>query len=591
MKPKKVLIIGSGPIVIGQAAEFDYAGTQACKAMREEGVISVLVNSNPATIMTDEGIADIVYIEPLTVDMVARIIERERPDGLLPTLGGQTGLNLAVDLADAGVLDKYNVKSLGTPIQTIRNAEDRELFKQLLLNISEPVPKSATVNTLKQAKKVAKEIGLPLIIRPAYTLGGTGGGMAYTWKELDKAVTVGLTASPIHQVLIEQSVVGWKEIEYEVIRDAADNCVTICNMENIDPMGVHTGDSIVVAPSQTLTNKEHQMLRTASFKIIRALGIEGGCNIQFALDPYSDKYYVIEVNPRVSRSSALASKATGYPIARVAAKIAVGKRLDEIPNQVTGKTMAAFEPTLDYLVVKIPRWPFDKFASGDRATGTQMKATGEVMAIDRCFEAALQKAIRSLEFGRRSLLWEDLKWEMGTNINSYPLEPNDLRLWAIMAALRRGISAEEISEHTKINLWFIDKLQNIVDMEKRLLSQPLTPELLWQSKRLGFSDEQIGTLADRLTEQVRQLRHSWQIRPVYKMVDTCAGEFDADTPYFYGTYEQENEAEPLQGNKAVVIGSGPNRIAQGIEFDYSSVHAAWALQESGFKSIMVNSNP
>ncbi len=591
MKPKKVLIIGSGPIVIGQAAEFDYAGTQACKAMREEGVISVLVNSNPATIMTDEGIADIVYIEPLTVEMVARIIERERPDGLLPTLGGQTGLNLAVDLADAGVLDKYNVKSLGTPIQTIRNAEDRELFKQLLLNISEPVPKSATVNTLKQAKKVAREIGLPLIIRPAYTLGGTGGGFATTWGELDKAATVGLATSPIHQVLIEESVVGWKELEYEVIRDAADNCVTICNMENIDPMGVHTGDSIVVAPSQTLTNKEHQMLRTASLKIIRALGIEGGCNIQFALDPYSDKYYVIEVNPRVSRSSALASKATGYPIARVAAKIAVGKRLDEIPNQVTGKTMAAFEPTLDYLVVKIPRWPFDKFASGDRAIGTQMKATGEVMAIDRCFEAALQKAIRSLEFGRRSLLWEDPKWEMGTNINSYPLEPNDLRLWAIMAALRRGISAEEISEHTKIDLWFTDKLQNIVDMEKRLLSQPLMPELLWQAKRLGFSDEQIGTLADRLTEQVRQLRHSWQIRPVYKMVDTCAGEFDADTPYFYGTYEQENEAEPLQGNKAVVIGSGPNRIAQGIEFDYSSVHAAWALQESGFKSIMVNSNP
>jgi len=591
LKPSKVLIIGSGPIVIGQAAEFDYAGTQACKAMREEGVVSVLVNSNPATIMTDEGIADTIYIEPLTIDMIARIIERERPDGLLPTLGGQTGLNLAVDLADAGVLDKYNVKCLGTPIQTIRNAEDRELFKQLLIHIGEPVPESATVNTLKQAKKVAKEIGLPLIIRPAYTLGGTGGGMAYTWKELDKAASIGLAASPIHQVLIEQSVVGWKEIEYEVIRDAADNCVTICNMENIDPMGVHTGDSIVVAPSQTLTNKEHQMLRTASLKIIRALGVEGGCNIQFALDPSSDNYYVIEVNPRVSRSSALASKATGYPIARVAAKIAVGKRLDEIPNQVTGKTMAAFEPTLDYLVVKIPRWPFDKFASGDRALGTQMKATGEVMAIDRCFEATLQKAIRSLEFGRRSLLWEDLKWELGTNISSYPLEPNDLRLWAIMAALRRGISAKELSEHTRIDLWFIDKLQNIIDMEKQLLSQPLTPELLWQAKRLGFSDEQIGTLADRLPEQVRQLRCSWQIRPAYKMVDTCAGEFDADTPYFYGTYEQENEAEPLAGNKAVVIGSGPNRIAQGIEFDYSSVHAAWALQESGFKSIMVNSNP
>ncbi|GAI60892.1 unnamed protein product, partial [marine sediment metagenome] len=394
-KPSKVLIIGSGPIIIGQAAEFDYAGTQACKAMREEGVTSVLVNSNPATIMTDEGIADIVYIEPLTVDMVGRIIERERPDGLLPTLGGQTGLNLAVDLADAGILDKYNIKSLGTPIQTIRNGEDRELFKQMMINIGEPVPPSATVNTLEQTREVAKKIGLPVVIRPAYTLGGTGGGFATTWEELDKAATLGLATSPIHQVLIEESVAGWKEIEYEVIRDGADNCIVVCNMENIDPMGVHTGDSIVVAPSQTLTNKEHQMLRTASLKIIRALGVEGGCNIQFALDPESNNYYVIEVNPRVSRSSALASKATGYPIARVAAKIAVGKRLDEIPNAVTGKTMAAFEPTLDYLVVKIPRWPFDKFASGDRVLGTQMKATGEVMAIDRCFEAALQKAIRS----------------------------------------------------------------------------------------------------------------------------------------------------------------------------------------------------
>jgi carbamoyl-phosphate synthase large subunit len=591
LKPSKVLIIGSGPIIIGQAAEFDYAGTQACKAMREEEVVSVLVNSNPATIMTDEGIADIVYIEPLTVEMVGRIIERERPDGLLPTLGGQTGLNLAVDLADAGILDKYNVRSLGTPIQTIRNGEDRELFKELMAKIGEPVPQSATVTSLKQARKVAKEIGLPLIIRPAYTLGGTGGGIANTWKELDKVVTVGLATSPIHQVLVERSVVGWKEIEYEVMRDAADNCITVCNMENVDPMGVHTGDSIVVAPSQTLTNKEYQMLRTASLKIIRALGVEGGCNIQFALDLSSDNYYVIEVNPRVSRSSALASKATGYPIARVAAKIAVGKRLDEIPNQVTGKTMASFEPALDYLVVKIPRWPFDKFASGDRVIGTQMKATGEVMAIDRCFEAGLQKAIRSLEFSKRSLLWEDPKWELGTNINSYPLYPNDLRLWAIMAALRRGISAEELSQHTKIDLWFIDKLQNIVDMEKELLSQPLTPELLRQAKRLGFSDEQVGTLADRLPEQVRQTRHSWNIRPVYKMVDTCAAEFDAATPYFYSTYEQENEAEPLEGDKAIVIGSGPIRIGQGIEFDYCSVHSAWALQESGYKSIMVNSNP
>ncbi len=590
-KPSKVLIIGSGPIIIGQAAEFDYAGTQACKAMREEGVTSVLVNSNPATIMTDEDIADVVYIEPLTVEMVTRIIERERPDGLLPTLGGQTGLNLAVDLANAGVLDKYNVRSLGTPIQTIRMAEDRELFKQMLLDIGEPVPKSKTVNSLKEARKVAREIGLPLVIRPAYTLGGTGGGFATTMKELNQVVTTGLSTSPIHQVLLEQSVVGWKEIEYEVMRDAANTCITVCNMENIDPMGVHTGDSIVVAPSQTLTNKEYQLLRTASLKIIRALGIEGGCNVQLALDPYSNKYYVIEVNPRVSRSSALASKATGYPIARVAAKIAVGKRLDEIPNAVTGKTMASFEPALDYLVVKIPRWPFDKFASGDRILGTQMKATGEVMAIDRSFEAALQKAVRSLEFGNRSLLWEDRQWELGTNINSYPLAPNDLRLWALMAALRRGITTKALSEHTKIDLWFLDKLQNIIDMEKRLLSETLTPELLKQSKRLGFSDEQIGTLADRLSEQVRVLRHQWNIRPVYKMVDTCAAEFDAATPYFYSTYEQENEASPIKENKAVVIGSGPIRIGQGIEFDYCSVHSAWALQEAGFKSIMVNSNP
>ncbi len=591
MKPSKVLIIGSGPIVIGQAAEFDYAGTQACKAMREEGVTSVLVNSNPATIMTDEDIADVVYIEPLTVEVVSRIIEREQPDGLLPTLGGQTGLNLAVALADAGVLDKYKVKCLGTPIQTIRNAEDRELFKQLLIKIGQPVPPSFTANTLEEAKKAAGEIGLPVVIRPAYTLGGTGGGFAHTREELKEVAVGGLAASPIHQVLIEQSVTGWKEIEYEVMRDAADNCITVCNMENIDPMGVHTGDSIVVAPSQTLTNKEYQMLRTASLDIIRALGVEGGCNVQFALDPQSQQYYVIEVNPRVSRSSALASKATGYPIARVSSKIAVGKKLDEIPNAVTGKTMASFEPALDYVVVKIPRWPFDKFATGDRVIGMQMKATGEVMAIDRTFEAALQKAVRSLEFGKRSLLWEDPQWEHDADIEKYPLWPNDLRLWALMAALRRGSLPEELASQTRVDLWFLDKLQNIINMERELLSQTLTPELLRRAKRLGFSDEQIGTLADRLPEQVRQLRHDWNIRPVYKMVDTCAAEFDAATPYFYSTYEHENEAVSEHRDKAVVIGSGPIRIGQGIEFDYCSVHSAWALQEAGYQSIMVNSNP
>jgi carbamoyl-phosphate synthase large subunit len=600
-KISKVLVIGSGPIVIGQAAEFDYAGTQACKALREEGVTSILVNSNPATIMTDEGIADVVYIEPLTVEVVARIIEKERPDGLLPTLGGQTGLNLAVELADAGILDKYNVRLLGTPLETVKKAEERSLFKQLIIDIGEPVPDSVTVNSVEGAIEFAEEIGLPLIVRPSYTLGGSGGGIAHTLEELKGIVTTGLAASLSHEVLVEKCLLGWKEIEYEVMRDAADNCIIICNMENIDPMGVHTGDSIVVAPSQTLSDKEYQMLRSASLKIIRALGIEGGCNIQFALAPSpvvaekwssgetGNAYFVIEVNPRVSRSSALASKATGYPIARVAAKIAVGKRLDGIPNKVTGKTMAAFEPALDYCVVKIPRWPFDKFAAGDRTIGSQMKATGEVMAIDRCFEAALQKAVRSLEMSGRSLLWEDRSWR--DTLEAYPLHPHDLRLWAIMAALRREAIPEEIAQRSGIDPWFIYKLDNIIEMERRLLKEPLTPELLWEAKRLGFSDEQIGTLVDRLPEQVRQLRHQWDIRPVYKMVDTCAAEFEATTPYFYSTYEKEDEAKPLKGQKALVIGSGPIRIGQGIEFDYCSVHSAWALQEVGVKSIMVNSNP
>ncbi|RLC69100.1 MAG: carbamoyl phosphate synthase large subunit, partial [Chloroflexi bacterium] len=605
-KISKVLVIGSGPIIIGQAAEFDYSGTQACRALREEGVTTVLVNSNPATIMTDEGIADIVYIEPLTVEVLARIIERERPDGLLPTLGGQTGLNLAVELATAGILDKYNVRSLGTPIETIKKAEERSLFRQLLVDMGEPVPVGATVQSVKDAKELARSIGLPLIIRPSYTLGGTGGGIARTVKELEQIVANGLSSSISHEVLVEQCVLGWKEIEYEVMRDAADNCITICCMENIDPMGVHTGDSIVVAPSQTLNDKEYQMLRSASLRIIRALKIEGGCNIQFALTPSPtvaekwaperkgatrSEYYVIEVNPRVSRSSALASKATGYPIARVAAKIAIGRRLDEIPNRVTGKTLASFEPVLDYCVVKVPRWPFDKFALGDRGIGSQMKATGEVMAIDRCFEAALQKAVRSLEFGRRTLLWEDPAWSKGESLASYPLHPNDLRVWAITAALRRGTVPEELSRLTGIDPWFIHKLKNIVEMERKLLSEPLEPELLREAKRLGFSDEQVGTLADMLPEQVRRTRHEWQIRPVYKMVDTCAAEFDAETTCFYSTYEQENEAAPLEGQKAVVIGSGPIRIGQGIEFDYCCVHSTWALREAGIKSILINSNP
>ena len=605
-KPRKVLVIGSGPIVIGQAAEFDYAGTQACKALREEGVETVLVNSNPATIMTDEGIADHVYIEPLTVEVLERIIQRERPDGLLPTLGGQTGLNLAVELADAGVLDRYDIRLLGTPLDTIRRSEDREFFRSFLHDIEEPEPENLTVSSMEGARLAAAQMGLPLVIRPAYTLGGSGGGIASTEEEFEAFAQSGLSASPISQILLERSLVGWKEIEYEVLRDGADNCITICNMENLDPMGVHTGDSIVVAPSQTLTDKEYQMLRTASLKIIRGLGIEGGCNVQFALQPHPDvaeaiglewrqdsPYYVIEVNPRVSRSSALASKATGYPIARVSAKIAVGRRLDEIENAVTGQTRAAFEPALDYCVVKIPRWPFDKFPHGDRRTTTQMKATGEVMVIDRSFEAAMQKGARSLELSGRTLLWEDPAWRSsdGANADSLPLGPNDLRLWGIMAALRRGYTIGQLVERTLFDPWFLMAFGRIVKMERRLLSEELTPDLLRESKRLGFSDVQIGTLADMLPEQVRNLRKQWGLRPVYKTVDTCAAEFEATTPYYYSTYDEENEAEPLEGEKALVIGSGPIRIGQGIEFDYCSVHAAWALSESGVRSIMVNSNP
>jgi carbamoyl-phosphate synthase large subunit len=605
-KPKKVLVIGSGPIVIGQAAEFDYAGTQACKSLREEGVITVLVNSNPATIMTDPGIADRVYIEPLTVEVLERIIEREKPDGILPTLGGQTGLNLAVALADAGVLERHNVGLLGTPLETIRRSEDRDYFRTFLHEINEPEPENISVNTIEEALAAAKEMGLPLVVRPAYTLGGSGGGIANTQEEFETFARTGLAASPISQVLLERSLVGWKEIEYEVMRDSADNCITICNMENLDPMGVHTGDSIVVAPSQTLSDHEYHMLRTASLKIIRGLGIEGGCNVQFALQPHprvskalgqewfpESPYYVIEVNPRVSRSSALASKATGYPIARVAAKIAVGKKLDEIENAVTKQTTAAFEPALDYCVLKIPRWPFDKFPHGDRRTTTQMKATGEVMVIERSFEAALQKGARSLELSGHNLLWENPEWrsEGELSLDRLPLGPNDERMWGLMSALRQGATVDELVNHTYIEPWFLNAFERIVKMERRLLGEELTPTLLKAAKRMGFSDNQVGTLSDMLPEQVRDLRHDWGLRPVYKTVDTCAAEFEAVTPYYYSTYDEENEALPLEGKKALVIGSGPIRIGQGIEFDYCSVHAATALSEAGVRSIMVNSNP
>ena len=599
----KVLVIGSGPIVIGQAAEFDYAGTQACKSLREEGISVVLVNSNPATIMTDDGVADAVYIEPLTVEVIERIIARERPEGLLPTLGGQTGLNLAVALHEAGVLDRYDVRLLGTSIETIKTAEDRELFRDLLNRLGEPTPPSEIANSLEEGMRVGRELGLPLVVRPAYTLGGTGGGFATTMEELETVVTSGLATSPIHQVLVERSMRGWREVEYEVMRDAADTCITICNMENLDAMGVHTGDSIVIAPSQTLSDKEYQMLRSASIRIIRALGIEGGCNIQFGLSPHPTvgevlpggvpdpmQYFVIEVNPRVSRSSALASKATGYPIARVAAKIAVGRRLDEIPNAVTQRTRAAFEPALDYCVIKSPRWPFDKFARGDRAIGTQMKATGEVMSIDRGFEAALQKAVRSIELGGRTLLWESPEWD-GLAAEEVPLEPTDERLWAMAAALRRGMTPDALAQATHVDPWFLHGLLRIIEMEARLRSETLSRDLLWDAKRLGMPDEVIAALTGRTHEEVRSLRQGFGLRPVYKMVDTCAAEFEAVTPYFYSTYEQENEAEPLAGEKAVVIGSGPIRIGQGIEFDYCSVHAAWALDDAGVNSIMVNSNP
>ena len=602
--PKKVLVIGSGPIIIGQAAEFDYAGTQACRSLREEGVEVVLVNSNPATIMTDEDMADRIYIEPLTVPVLERIIERERPDGVLGTMGGQTGLNLVVDLEKMGILEKYNVKALGTSVASVEMAEDREQFRDLLERIGEPVLPSFAVETVEDAVEAGRKIGYPAVVRPAYTLGGTGGGIAHNEDELRQIATGGIAASKVGQVLIEHSLLGWKEVEYEVMRDGEGNVITICNMENLDPMGVHTGDSIVVAPSQTLNDKDYQRLRTASLNIISGLEIKGGCNVQLAYRPskmvaevvgdgagYDEEgsmYYVIEVNPRVSRSSALASKATGYPIARVAAKIALGKTLDQISNAVTEKTTAAFEPALDYCVVKIPRWPFDKFPTADRSLGTQMKATGEVMAIDRTLEAALQKAVRSMENGRGSLLWENPEWG---GDGPPDLLADDDRLWKLAAAIRGGRTAESVTLETGIDPWFTTALARIIGMERTLLAEEITPDLMRRAKRMGFSDSQIGTLADYLPEQVRTMRKEWGLRPVYKMVDTCAGEFEAVTPYFYSTYEQENEAVSSDEDVAIVLGSGPIRIGQGIEFDYCSVHAAWALQASGAKAVMINSNP
>ena len=596
---KKILVIGSGPIVIGQAAEFDYAGTQACQALKEEGYEVVLINSNPATIMTDTNMADKVYIEPITLEFVSQIIRQERPDGLLPTLGGQTGLNMAVELARAGVLEREGVKLLGTQLTAIEKAEDRDLFRELMRELQQPVPESTIVTTVQEALDFANEIGYPIIVRPAYTLGGTGGGICANEEELREIVASGIRYSPISQCLIEKSIAGMKEIEYEVMRDANDNCIVVCNMENFDPVGVHTGDSIVVAPSQTLSDREYQMLRSASLKIIRALNIEGGCNVQYALDPHSYQYYVIEVNPRVSRSSALASKATGYPIAKMAAKIAVGYTLDEIVNPVTGQTYACFEPTLDYIVSKIPRWPFDKFISANRKLGTQMKATGEVMAIGRTFEESIHKAVRSLEIGVHRLHLKDAAGLSDEVLRMRLAKPDDERMFLVAEAFRRGYTLQDIQDTTKIDWWFLDKIAGIVVFEESLKSAPaLTQELLYEAKRRGFSDRSIaelrreGEAAEPLTENdVRALRLGYGLKPVYKMVDTCAAEFEATTPYYYSTYEIENEVTQTDKEKVLVLGSGPIRIGQGIEFDYSTVHAVWAIQDAGYEAVIINNNP
>ncbi|PTG80966.1 carbamoyl-phosphate synthase large subunit [Staphylococcus chromogenes] len=588
---QSILVIGSGPIIIGQAAEFDYAGTQACLALREEGYRVILVNSNPATIMTDKEIADKVYIEPLTHDFIARIIRKEQPDALLPTLGGQTGLNMAIELHNSGVLASNNVKLLGTELDSIERAEDRERFRTLMNELNVPVPESDIVNTLEQAFQFKEEVGYPLIVRPAFTMGGTGGGICYNDDELKEVVSNGLKYSPATQCLIEKSIAGYKEIEYEVMRDKNDNAIVVCNMENIDPVGIHTGDSVVVAPSQTLSDVEYQMLRDVSLKVIRALGIEGGCNVQLALDPHSMNYYIIEVNPRVSRSSALASKATGYPIAKLAAKIAVGLTLDEMKNPVTGTSYAAFEPSLDYIVSKIPRFPFDKFEKGERELGTQMKATGEVMSIGRTYEESLLKAIRSLEYGVHHLGLPNGESFDLSYIKERIKAQDDERLFFIGEAIRRGTTLEEIHEMTKIDYFFLNKIKNIIDMEHALKANKGDIDYLKFAKRFGFSDRTIAHRFEMTEEEVFKLRQQHQIQPVYKMVDTCAAEFESTTPYFYGTYEEENESIVTDKEKIIVLGSGPIRIGQGVEFDYATVHAVWAIQNAGYEAIIVNNNP
>ena len=594
---KKVLVLGSGPIVIGQAAEFDYAGTQACRALKEEGLEVVLVNSNPATIMTDKDIADHVYIEPLNVDSVTQIIQMERPDSVLPTLGGQTGLNLAMALHENGTLAKYSVRLLGTSPESIHKAEDRQGFKDCMESIGQPCVISDVMESVDDAVAFAEKICYPVIVRPAYTLGGTGGGIAYDEPSLREIADRGIHLSRVGQVLIERCIAGWKEIEFEVMRDRAGNVIQICSMENLDPVGVHTGDSIVVAPTQTLANREYQMLRSAALNIITALGIEGGCNCQFALNPDSDEYAVIEVNPRVSRSSALASKATGYPIAKVAAKIALGYTLDEIPNAVTGKTTACFEPTLDYCVLKIPRLPFDKFTTASRTLGTQMKATGEVMAIANSFEGALMKAIRSLELNVRALRLPKLDDLYTDEIEDMLVNVDDERLFVVAEAIRRGVSPKKINSITKMDIWFLDRFKKIIDMEQALILCKGEPDAdaLRRAKEMCFADSYIGWLCQMVQKDVKALRERYGIVPSFKMVDTCAAEFDAETPYYYSSYDGENEADAgagdSQGKKVLVLGSGPIRIGQGIEFDYCSVHSVWALKRLGYETIIVNNNP
>src|SRR5699024_1788449 len=566
-----ILVIGSGPIVIGQAAEFDYAGTQACLALKEEGYRVILINSNPATIMTDTEIADKVYIEPITLEFVSRIIRKERPDALLATLGGQTGLNMAIELHESGILDELDVEILGTKLQAIHQAEDRDLFRTLMNDLGEPVPESDIIHTLDEARAFVEQIGYPVIVRPAFTLGGTGGGICENDAELEEIVSNGLKASPVTQCLLEKSIAGFKEIEYEVMRDSEDNAIVVCNMENVDAVGIHTGDSIVTAPSQTLTDREYQMLRNVSLKIIRALGIEGGCNVQLALDPKSFNYYVIEVNPRVSRSSALASKATGYPIAKLAAKIAVGLTLDEMKNPVTGTTYAEFEPALDYVVAKIPRWPFDKFETGERLLGTQMKATGEVMAIGRNIEESLLKAVRSLEIGCIHVEIPELGQVDDAHLMNRIVKAQDDRLFYLAEALRRGFTIEELHQMTKIDLFFLDKLLHIIEIEQQLKETVKDVDTLRLAKQNGFADKKIAELWQMTIEEVRQFRSANQIKPVYKMVDTCAAEFKSSTPYFYSTYEFENESIRSPKDSVLVLGSGPIRIGQGVEFDYATV--------------------